>query len=419
MDAKHTWQVAETGRLQALVREALGCAHSQARDAIRTGKILRGTHSLTDPGLVVRAGTTLQYVPNAMHPDRAQPMGVRLVYRDEDILVVDKPAGLLSVPLPRGKGPDDEKSALHAAQELCKGPRRPKAVHRLDKLTSGLLVFARSVQAARALRAAFDAQEVTRLYRCVVSGNPSLSKGTITSLLLDDRGDGRRGSKEGSFHVQPAGTPYTHPTGPGQFALTHYEVIAREGDYAAIQLRLETGRTHQIRIHMAELGCPVLGEAVYGGRQTLDEAPRQALHAAVLALKHPVTGQMMRFESPWPLDLAPLRPKPSAWWRVQAVQSSGAVAPEGRTEEPEGRAEEPARSGPGAVRSGPGVAKSGPGAARSGAGASRSGPGAVRSGPSAARSGAGAAKSGPGAARSGPGAHRGGSGRGTRRGPGR
>jgi 23S rRNA pseudouridine1911/1915/1917 synthase len=311
------WAAPEAGRLQALVRVALDLTHSRARDAISTGKVRVDGVLVRDPGAAVKAGQRLQFVENAPRPERVEPFGVRTVYIDDDILVIDKPSGLLSAPVPTSSDSEaPEKSALHAAQQLCKGPRRPKVVHRLDKLTSGLMVLARSVESARVLRAALDEHSVRRGYRCVVEGRPPEPSALISSMLIRDRGDGKRGSRMGTFRLRPMESPSPGPMpGGGKVAVTRYETAHAVHGRTALEVRLDTGRTHQIRIHLAELGCPILGEAVYveQGRGSVPGAVRQALHAAILELVHPINGKTLRFESPWPADLADVTPRGAHW----------------------------------------------------------------------------------------------------------
>jgi 23S rRNA pseudouridine1911/1915/1917 synthase len=170
-----------------------------------------------------------------------------------------------------------------------------RAVHRLDRETSGLVVFARTAEAERRLGAQFRAHTVDRRYLAVVRGRAA--PGRIESNLVRDRGDGRRGS--------------TAEPGAGKRAVTHVDVVEDLGDFTLVSCRLETGRTHQVRIHLGESGNPLCGERVYDrplhGRPTVPDtsgAPRVALHAALLGFDHPHTGRRMSWTSPLPADLA-------------------------------------------------------------------------------------------------------------------
>jgi 23S rRNA pseudouridine1911/1915/1917 synthase len=170
------------------------------------------------------------------------------------------------------------------------------AVHRLDKETSGLVVFARNKEAERNLGKQFRAHTIERRYLALVRGRAK--PGGIKSSLVRDRGDGRRGS--------------TMESAQGRRAITHVRVVEDLGEYTVVECRLETGRTHQVRIHLGESGTPICGERVYDrplhGRPIPDRsgAPRLALHAASLGFKHPVTGKWMAWESPFPKDLQEL-----------------------------------------------------------------------------------------------------------------
>jgi 23S rRNA pseudouridine1911/1915/1917 synthase len=176
------------------------------------------------------------------------------------------------------------------------GRGRVIPVHRIDKETSGLVVFARTPLAARHLGGQLRGHTAERLYLALVRG--PAREGRVESWLVRDRGDGRRGS---------SGRP-----GEGQHAVTHVRVVERLGEYTLVECRLETGRTHQVRIHLGEAGTPLCGERVYDrpvhGRPPPDGsgAGRVALHAAVLGFEHPATGRRVRWDSPLPADLAGL-----------------------------------------------------------------------------------------------------------------
>jgi 23S rRNA pseudouridine1911/1915/1917 synthase len=181
-------------------------------------------------------------------------------------------------------------------------------VHRLDKDTSGLLVFARTVEAERHLGQQFRSHTIERQYLAIVRGRPR--DGRIESWLVRDRGDGRRGS---------SATP-----GEGQHAVTHVRVVEALDGYSLVECMLETGRTHQVRIHLGEAGTPLCGERIYDrplhGRPLPDDSgiPRVALHAAVLGFEHPASGEKVRWTSPLPRDMAQLVKR----WRRRADQSA-------------------------------------------------------------------------------------------------
>lgn len=228
-----------------------------------------------------------------------------VVHRDADLVVVDKPAGLTTVRHEheakqfggRAKKylPPTLADLLPAVLRELDPGRAPvvRAVHRLDKETSGLVVFARNIPAEQHLGGQFRAHTIERVYLALVRGRAK--DGRIESWLIDDRGDGRRGSG---------------PDGQGQRAITHVRVVENLGDFTLVECRLETGRTHQVRIHLGEAGTPLCGERVYDrplhGRPVPDEsgAPRILLHAQTLAVDHPTTGERLNWTARPPRDFA-------------------------------------------------------------------------------------------------------------------
>jgi 23S rRNA pseudouridine1911/1915/1917 synthase len=305
LEGEHTAQ--EAGRLDACLRDLLQRSHKATRKLISTGKVSVNGERVDRWEHKVKAGDTLSVVMSAPNPKRKEALGAQLVYQDDAIAVLNKPAGLLSAP----SLDEDEPSALIAAHRLCRGPRRPRVVHRLDKDTSGLLMFSRTLPATRVLQGALERHEVRRLYRCVVQGEMQGEGGYISSGLVRDAGRGRRGSAPKSRRHHPLGPPPAEREVEGKWALTRYRVIERTSATTALEVELFTGRTHQIRIHLAELGHPIVGEWVYAPRPK--SGPRLALHAAALRLRHPFSGEDLLFEAPWPRDLSRLRPIPRAW----------------------------------------------------------------------------------------------------------
>jgi len=238
-----------------------------------------------------------------------KPQDVAVVYLDEHIVVVDKPAGMttnrhreeLDAPARRRQlQPTLDEVLPHIITRIEGKKKRHKgvpppvrAVHRLDRETSGLIVFARTGEAESGLMEQFRKHTTERRYLAIIPGY--MEAQTIKSYLVRDRGDGRRGSTK-----NPA---------EGRLAITHIKPLERIGDYTLVECRLETGRTHQIRIHLAEAGHPVCGEKVYNrplfGKLIEDHsgAPRLCLAAVELGFIHPVTGETMKFEIPLPRDL--------------------------------------------------------------------------------------------------------------------
>jgi 23S rRNA pseudouridine1911/1915/1917 synthase len=249
-----------------------------------------------------------------------EAMDLGVVFEDPDLLVIDKPAGLVVHP---GAGVQ-RGTLVHALLHHCPGiadvggEGRPGIVHRLDKDTSGLMVVAKSARAYRALIEAMRRREVQRVYRALVWGSPAADSGVVEGLIGRDP---RNRKRMAVLREAPRGGPHTlERKGPGKAARTRWRVVRRFGPVTELEVSLDTGRTHQIRVHLAHLRLPVVGDPVYGGRPKkqlstsgaerslggalLDRLPRQALHAAALEFVHPVSGQSLRFVSPVPADFS-------------------------------------------------------------------------------------------------------------------
>jgi 23S rRNA pseudouridine1911/1915/1917 synthase len=210
---------------------------------------------------------------------------VPLAYEDEHLLVVDKPAGLVVHP---GAGRASGTLVQALAGRIAGGddPERPGVVHRLDRDTSGLMVVARTQEAYERLAAMVRARELERTYLALVKGRPRSRSGTIEAALGRDRFDPLRQSLDSE-------TP--------RDATTHFELERLLEEHALLRVKLETGRMHQIRVHLAAIGLPVVGDPVYGVAD--DRLERQFLHAAELAFDHPLTGERLELASPLPADL--------------------------------------------------------------------------------------------------------------------
>jgi RluA family pseudouridine synthase len=212
------------------------------------------------------------------------PAGVRVVHEDDDLVVADKPADLLTIATVH-----ERERTLYAALTARAKPGRVFIVHRLDRAASGLLVFARSPLAKERLQAQFAAHAVERTYLALVEGRPAETSGTVRSRLLDD---------------VPGRVRETRDPGRGRSAVTHWRVVRTGARHALLEVRLETGRRNQIRVHLAGVGHPIAGDAAYGART--DPLRRLALHAHVLGFDHPRTGARLRFVSPAPRGFAKL-----------------------------------------------------------------------------------------------------------------
>ncbi|HZQ89703.1 MAG TPA: RluA family pseudouridine synthase [Gaiellaceae bacterium] len=234
-------------------------------------------------------GEELEFEPPAPPTSLLEPeaMDLAVPYEDEHLLVVDKPAGLVVHPAPgHARG-----TLVHGllAYEVEGGdePERPGIVHRLDRDTSGLMVVARSPEVHRRLQEMVQSRGVTREYLALVVGRPRSRRGTIEAPIGRDRTDSLRQSLD---------------TDVPRDAVTHFEVEELFARHALLRVTLETGRTHQIRVHLAAVGLPVAGDPLYGRAGELGLA-RQFLHAARLAFLHPVTGEPVDVSSPLPEDL--------------------------------------------------------------------------------------------------------------------
>ena len=308
--------VAEGGlRLdRALVALFPDLSRARLQDLIRAGHVSRDGAPLRDPAQKVAAGSRI--VLSLPPPEPALPVpeavDLPIIYEDDDLIVIDKPAGLVVHPAPGHENGTLVNALLaHCGASLSGigGVRRPGIVHRLDKDTSGLIVVAKNDAAHQGLTAQFADHGRTgpleRAYAAVVWGLPQPRAGTIRANLARSR-----------FHRERIAVVSDES---GRHAVTHYAVTEAYGEATLVRCELETGRTHQIRVHMAHRGHPLLGDPVYGGafktkaarlgaeaREALTALGRQALHAALLGFSHPRTGETLRFESPLPPDLAAL-----------------------------------------------------------------------------------------------------------------
>jgi 23S rRNA pseudouridine1911/1915/1917 synthase len=247
----------------------------------------------------VREGQSVDVDPARPAPRKGGELGgSAIVHKDAHVVVVRKPPGISTVPYDESEtGTLDERvRAILAKTERTRGARpNLGVVHRIDKETSGLVVFTRTWLAKKSLAQQFREHSVERAYVAIAHGAPK--DATHKTHLLADRGDGLRGSWEARARKSP------RPE--GQLAITHVRVIERRPRASLVECRLETGRTHQIRIHLSEAGCPLVGDRVYTrGFPDCIEAPRLMLHAAVLGFVHPATNERVVFEEPMPDDMA-------------------------------------------------------------------------------------------------------------------
>jgi len=284
-------------RLDSVVREVLGVSWNAARGYIESGKIALGDKVVTDILARVKIGSTITFTENARRPrpDTDLPEGA-ILHVDAHVVVVRKPAGISTIPFDEKEtGTLDERVRAYLSRR--KGERgRPSlgVVHRIDKETSGLVVFTRSWLAKESLTQQFREHSVRRRYIALVHGHPR--SGTLKSHLVENRGDGLRGSVEANRLKSKQGA---------QLAITHLTVDEELPGAARVTCVLETGRTHQIRVHLSEAGHPLLGERVYirNFKGEKIPAPRLMLHATELGFVHPKTERAMLFEDPMPEDM--------------------------------------------------------------------------------------------------------------------
>jgi 23S rRNA pseudouridine1911/1915/1917 synthase len=293
--------------LAAVLRAHLpNASWTQVRRLIEARRARIGGELCLDAARRVKEGDAVEILDQPA-PKPAQPETVVMRYLDPHLIAVEKPAGLSTVRHPAERTWTERRKKLSPTLEdivprliaVKEGGSRKgrhprlRIVQRLDKETSGLVVFARTVLAEQGLGKQFREHTVVRRYLAIVPGRVEAQR--VETRLVRDRGDGRRGS--------------TTLPGVGKEAITYIDIEERLPGYTLVSCRLETGRTHQIRIHLAELGHPVCGERVYNrklGEETAPDssgAPRLALHAVELGLVHPVTGQGLHWTMPLPADL--------------------------------------------------------------------------------------------------------------------
>lgn len=307
------------GRLDAYLAGAIAdLSRSRAKALIQDGQVAVGGATVVEPKRPVNSGERV--LVTMPPPAPAEPAGeaipLDIAYEDDAVIVINKPAGMVVHPAPGHLGGTLVNALIaHCGDSLSGigGVRRPGIVHRLDRDTSGLLVVAKTDAAHKGLSAQFAAHGrdglLEREYRALVWGVPSPAVGRIEAEI------GRSSVNRQKMAVTP---------GRGREAITHYRVEETYGPKenptaSLLALHLETGRTHQIRVHLTKLGHPVIGDPTYGSgmatkaaklaepaRSLVRAFPRQALHAAILGFEHPATGEPMRFEAPLPADMAAL-----------------------------------------------------------------------------------------------------------------
>jgi 23S rRNA pseudouridine1911/1915/1917 synthase len=302
-------------RADRFITDALGAAigglsRSRVKALMEAGQVTRDGAVMRDPSEAIRAGATytLRLPPPEPATPQPQPIPLTILFEDRHLIVIDKPAGLVVHPAPGNQDGTLVNAVLaHAAEDLTGigGEKRPGIVHRLDKDTSGVMVVAKSERAHTALSEAFATRDLDREYLALCWGLPAPTSGEVDAPI------GRHPIDRKRMAVVER---------QGKHALTRYRTERGFGTGCALlRCRLATGRTHQIRVHLAHIGHPIVGDPVYlkrtpasarglpaATRDLLLAFPRQALHAATLGFRHPVTGESLTFSAPVPPDMQAL-----------------------------------------------------------------------------------------------------------------
>jgi len=260
--------------------KTLGMSNREARAAMGSGKVWVGGIPMADAGREIEPD---QVSVRNQAPRIQVGRDLVVLYRDPHLAMLWKPPRMLSVPAPR-------RAETNVLAEAGKVLGSVLAVHRLDEGTSGLMMTARTAAAQAGLKDLLESHDVERRYLAIVQGRMLPGERTVSTTLIRNRGDGLRGSGEG-----------------GKPAVTHLRMVEAVGNCSLVEATLQTGRTHQVRIHLSESRHPVLGDSLYGGQGVGRRAPRLALHAWVLGFVHPITGESKRFTAPLADDLELLR----------------------------------------------------------------------------------------------------------------
>lgn len=275
-------------RLDAFLSADGGLTRSQAARLIEEGRVCVNGRAAAKSARLAGGETVTVDIPEVRDTALApQDIPLDVVYEDEDVIVVNKPKGLVVHPAPGHPDGTLVNALLHHCGDSLSGiggEKRPGIVHRIDRDTSGLIIAAKNDAAHLALSAQLKDHSLSRTYECLVTGSMKQDSGTVDAPI--DRAPGDRKK----MAVVPA----------GRRAVTHWEVIARYSGVTHLRCRLETGRTHQIRVHMAYIGHPILGDTVYGAKKPVPGLTGQCLHATGLRFVHPRTGQVVELHCPLP-----------------------------------------------------------------------------------------------------------------------
>ena len=292
-------------RIDAALARMLGFSRTKAADLVEAGEVLLDD-VVPDKATRVTAGSILEVTipdpPEAVRVVPEQVAGLRVVFDDDDVVVVDKPVGVAAHPSPGWTGPTVIGGLAGLGYRIATSgaAERQGVVHRLDVGTTGLMVVAKSERAYASLKQQFRDRTVDKVYHALVQGHPDPSTGTIDAPI------DRHPTHDYRWAVVQGGKP----------SITHYETIEAFPHASLLEIHLETGRTHQIRVHMSALRHPCVGDTTYGADPTLTKRlglSRQWLHARRLAFDHPATGERIVLESPYPDDLATALERIRGW----------------------------------------------------------------------------------------------------------
>lgn len=275
-------------RLDSYLAAAVDISRSAAARWIEEGRVLVNG-ATTEKKYRIAGGETLSLTPPEAEETPVQPQAIALdvVYEDEDVIVVNKPKGLVVHPAPgHSNGTLVNALLYHCGDSLSGigGEKRPGIVHRIDKDTSGLLIAAKNDAAHRSLSAQLADHTLRRTYECLAAGNFRQDSGTVNAPI------GRSGKDRKKMAV----------VSNGRAAVTHWEVLGRYQGVTHLRCRLETGRTHQIRVHLSYIGHPILGDTVYGAKKAVPGLNGQCLHAVGLQFIHPRSGELVELSCPLP-----------------------------------------------------------------------------------------------------------------------
>ncbi len=278
-----TFKVVENVQLLPFIMERMyGISRNKAKALIVNRVVLVDNTITTFPLTELRPGQVVQ-IDRSKHKMSFHSNDIDIVYEDPYLLVVDKRAGLLS--MSNNTRQETVQTVLNRYLEKGGGRNTSHLVHRLDRDTSGLMLYAKDVQTQQSFVQGWQELVTDRRYVALVSGEMENERGTIRSWLTEDK------------HFVTHSSPVDNG---GKYAVTHYNVLAKSNGYSLVELELETGRKNQIRVHLAQLGYPIVGDRKYGSED--DSIKRLALHAYILCFQHPVTGKFLRFQTPVPLS---------------------------------------------------------------------------------------------------------------------